>query len=223
MPPVSPLELLLTFPSFSTALRLRSRAPVEDPVVAGSSTQAGVKELASQLGKLRLSLERLQTSAKISTRLTKSGPERGFLDPDAVKQRLRDVGRELDLVSKHRFSDVATDLLDDIRAYLRASITDAFSLILDASGRSIVRSGFGIDFDFRDSSRGVFDFDIRKFNRSASQKFDKLNDFLFRDRPDGEQDGLVVSLIEALKKLEIKLVDALGLSQEKGLMVDLAI
>lgn len=146
-----------------------------------------------------------------------------FANPDDIQQRLREFGSELDGIFKDRFSDVTEDLLEDIRTELRTSIKDSFSEVLDGADRSILQSGFGIGFDFRDAARSVFDLDTRKFTQSASQSFDELNGFLLQDVADGEQDGLIVSLVGALREINSKLVDVLDSGKATGLIVDLTI
>jgi hypothetical protein len=146
-----------------------------------------------------------------------------FSDADAVKQRLEEVGGELEAVFSQTFGDVSEDLLDEIRDALRTSIGTSFSELVEDPASSVVRSGFGIDFNFRDSSERVFDFDVHEFNRAARDEFDKVDKFLFRDGPQGTQDGLVGTLIETLKGLNVALADALGSHDGTGLIVDIAV
>ena len=121
------------------------------------------------------------------------------------------------------FGDVSKDLLDEIRDELRTSISSSFSGLVSDPKSPVVRSGFGIDFNFRDSSERVFDFNVREFKRAANDEFDQVDKFLFRDGPQGTQDGLVGTLIETLKGLNLALADALDSHDGTGLIVDVAV
>ena len=108
---------------------------------------------------------------------------------------------------------------------LSGAIADSFAKILGETGESKLRSSFGIDFDFRDGEQGVSAFDTRTLSRSLETELEQITDFLFRERSSGEKDGLVVSLIDAVKELEGTFTDALhsGAGEPNGILVDLSV
>ena len=200
---LNPLQPLGPLASFST-VRFRSRP--ESPQAPGTeSDQRELKNLASRLAKLRVSLERLSTST--------------FEAPDTVRRQLVEVGRELDALFKDKFKGIRNEVVEDLRDQLRDSISAAFESILEDTERSTLRSGFGIAFSFSDAAQGIFDFDLHKFNRSVSDKFNDLTDFLFREELNLQAGGLIPSLIGRLKDLEADIADTLG-SASTGLLVD---
>jgi hypothetical protein len=107
------------------------------------------------------------------------------------------------------FDGVEEGLLFAIRKALATAIAESFSEIPDQTDPSILDSGLGICFDFRNVNC-VFALDRRCLYRALVEDFDKLSDFLFRERSSGEKAGLVPSLIEAVKNLERLLEDVLG-------------
>jgi len=144
---------------------------------------------------------------------------RTFEAPDTVRRRLLEVGRELDALFQDKFKGISNEVVEDLRGQLRDSISAAFESILEDTERSTLRSGFGIAFSFSDTAQGIFDFDLRKFNRSVSEKFNQLTNFLFRDELYLQPGGLIPSLIGKLKDLEADIADTLG-AASTGLVVD---
>ena len=200
--PTSRLQPLGPLASFS-AVRFRSRP--ETPQAPGTeSDQRALKNLASRLAKLRVSLERLSTSSIVG---------------QTLRRRLVEVGGELDALFSDKFNGISDEVVADLRDQLRDSISAAFESILGDTERSKLRSGFGIAFSFSDTAQGIFDFDLRKFNRSVSEKFNDLTDFLFRDEVNLQAGGLIPSLIGTLKDLEADIADTFG-SASTGLLVD---
>ncbi len=145
--------------------------------------------------------------------------------PVAFENELESFGKELDTIFKETFEGVDEELLPAIEDVLSGAISDTFAKILGETGESKLRSSFGIDFDFRDVERGVSAFDTRTLSRSLETELEQITDFLFRARSSGETDGLVVSLIEAVKELEGTFEDALRSSagETSGILVDLSV
>jgi hypothetical protein len=129
--------------------------------------------------------------------------------PAALGDQLEDFGKELEKIFSWSFDGVEEGLLFAIRKALATAIAESFSEIPDQTDPSILDSGLGICFDFRNVNC-VFALDRRCLYRALVEDFDKLSDFLFRERSSGEKAGLVPSLIEAVKNLERLLEDVLG-------------
>ncbi len=145
--------------------------------------------------------------------------------PSAFESQFENLGKELDSIFRESFEGVDEELLPAIEDVLSGAISDSFAKILGETGQSKLRSSFGIDFDFRDAERGVSAFDTRSLSRSLERELEQITDFLFRERSSGEKDGLVVSLIEAVKELESTFEDALrsGTGETSGILVDLSV
>ena len=106
--PTSRLQPLGPLASFS-AVRFRSRP--EAPQTPGTeSDQRALKNLASRLAKLRVSLERLSTSSIVG---------------QTVRRRLVDVGGELDALFSDKFNGISMDTLYSKFLAWSADLADA--------------------------------------------------------------------------------------------------
>jgi hypothetical protein len=113
------------------------------------------------------------------------------------------------------------DVLDRVREKLGASVVDAFDK--GSVGATKPRSRLGIEFDFSDFTQDVFDLNLSRLDRAASDRFEELDDFLFSENARGRGQGLVASLLDGVDGLQKGLADALGSAPTIGLIVDLKI
>lgn len=141
----------------------------------------------------------------------------GFENLEAVRQDFAELRRTLGSLLAP-MSELLSDL-DFVRTGLQGAIESSFDIFFETGSRSILRSSYGVDFDF---TRDVaFEFDSRRFERASVDSFGDLTDFLFRVDGEGAPEGLLVSLARTAEELK-RAVDArLGLLDPKGRVVDL--
>ena len=97
-----------------------------------------------------------------------------------------------------------------------------FQTILGVGGDDL-RSGFGIDFDLSETGRGVCNFDLDRFGGALSDDFDRVCDFLLRESAAGTQEGLILSLIEALEGIQTDLLRDGGSGPARGLLIAVSV
>jgi hypothetical protein len=149
------------------------------------------------------------------------GGPRAFSSTSTLKRDLRAVRDALNDVFRRSAQGADPDVLDRVREKLGASVVDAFDK--GSVGATKLRSRLGIEFDFSDFTQDVFDLNLSRLDRAASDRFEELDDFLFSENARGRGQGLVASLLDGVDGLQKGLADALGSAPTIGLIVDLKI
>ena len=93
----------------------------------------------------------------------------------------------------------------------RARVREAFDgLVDDADEADLLRSGLGLDFDFRTRGEGLFEVDSRDLAKTLSRSPGELESFLFDTQSADGRDGLIPALEEALESIGATLATRLA-------------
>jgi len=136
-----------------------------------------------------------------------------------IGKLILEVGKAIDEIFNPEFEILSPNLLVSIQEELEDAIRDTFGIVLPSTtNKTTLRSSLGIDIDFTNRSRGVFEFDPEQLDRSFRNDATKLNQFLFRD-----PDGFVVGLIAKLDELETTPLEELDPESGMGFLVELRV
>ena len=161
------------------------------------------------------------TYRPLAEREAQAGGEPGYQRQDLVRRDLRAVRSSLGAVLGESFGGVPSAELANLRGRLTAAVGGVFASYFDGAGATRLRSGYGIDFDFRPGAASPFQLDIERLDRALSRSFEDVHAFLFADDPDGPQ-GLIPALIERVQTLQELVGASLGRTSA-GYFVDLQV
>jgi hypothetical protein len=192
---------------YADGLTIRSHSAEHDLVLSDGTS--------SFLSTLNVSPRTIQPSRG------SGGTASQFALPEESSLSVRDVAKELNALFRSQLSDLGSEVSDAVRAELRRVVADSFKDLVEDTTRSRLRSSFGINFDFRDSARDVFEYDLGRFRQAVESDFARLEDFLFKPGSSARTDGLVPALIDSLKSMQEAVTEALTSREQTGLLVDL--
>lgn len=165
----------------------------------------------------------LFTALKIASRTyspaTTSTP--AFNDPRRVRETLKDIGDSLAVIFDDKnFTKLDKDLLKNARDEIRTSLKSVVQRRTGKSGDSIVRTGLGIDFDFRDGQIPM-SINPRQLEETMNKNFDKLSGLLFGTKGEKLTIGFAPTLGAKLEDVVGSLMGDLGAKLADGIMLDI--
>ena len=108
------------------------------------------------------------------------------------------------------------------RGELRETITGAFERTFGEAEGDRLRTGLGMDFFFDEPEKGLLRIDTTTFQRSVSDRFDLLADFLVADQGTQRSDkGLFPALEETLDEIARSLAVDLDPVGGRSLIINL--
>ncbi len=143
---------------------------------------------------------------------------------DATKLRssFEDFAGELESLFTSSFDFAASFQAKSAVNDISDAIRESFEPLLENTDKDVLRSGFGIDFDFSAEDGDVLQIDEDRLRHALRFKGEELAEFLAGERGPGGSPGLVERLAQALDDVAQRLVGSLDDSQSIGLMIDLA-
>ncbi len=125
------------------------------------------------------------------------------------------------LFSEKKITPAPDSPLSEFIANMRSDLQSAVSSAFDSES-DVLKSGFGITFDFKNIIQNVFDFsslDRNDLVRKLTSDGFSVNE-LFFGRKSKDDDGLLEKILNTLERTEDTVKDMLG---TKGLLVDLTV
>ncbi len=136
-----------------------------------------------------------------------------------IQKLLTEIGDTLDEIFDPEFEHLSAEFALAIQDTIKDGIKDSFGLVLSTTKNlNVLRASLGVDFDFTDTSRGIFKLDTNQFDRAFKNDFSDLNKFLF-----AENKGLTDSLISKLDELGKTSLDKLDPDLGPGFLVELKV
>ena len=145
--------------------------------------------------------------------------EAATVRPENLREDLKELGRTIAGLFRASFAEAAAAERADLQSLLRETVTDTFGRFFDSAPGDRLRSGFGIDFDFRDAAADVLALDAARLERAAANDGAALRDFLFADGD--AKPGLIPAVIDAIGAFQGRLDRSLGRVEPAGRLVDL--
>lgn len=137
---------------------------------------------------------------------------RAGIDSDAMVEAMGDLKRALNAMFQDRAGESGVSaVVTGLRTSLRSAIGDAF----ESNGAELLRSGFGVDFDFRDQSFETMDYSRSRLRSALATRPSEVLSF-FSDGDDASS-GMVTSMISTLSGSMGAIENTLG---HVGLNVD---
>ncbi len=142
-----------------------------------------------------------------------------FARPDEVAARLRELPRHLLPLLRNTLVGLDSEEADELRGVLRGAVEETFTGYFGPSPIPILRSGFGLSFDFSRGDGPTIEYERNKIRRALRSETEELQAFLFRDEVDTGR-GLIPSLLSAVESLQSRVAVELGSPGLQGAVVD---
>jgi len=143
------------------------------------------------------------------------GRTRQGLDDEAMMEAMGELKRAMNAMFRDRAGESGVSaVVTGLRTSLRSAVGDAF----DSEGGERLRSGFGVDFDFRDQAFETMDYSRGRLRSALATRPSEVLEF-FADDDDGSA-GMLSKMISKLSGSMEAIEDTLG---HVGLNVDVAL
>jgi len=162
-----------------------------------------------------------RNNAEVTAQTVSQSLGNKFVSAEELPGLVEDFAEVLNTLFSTIFSPSVQGQANVVIQELTTAVREAFGDMLDDTSGDTLRSGFGITFDFEDSSEPTLIVDLGRLAVAISEAPDALAAFLLAEEHSDGRDGLLPALDKALEESSDGLIIQLDPTASRGLIFDL--